>query len=424
MPTTVDSRTIWAKPAAGWARRRRSACDLLPGRRRRRRSTTTAATAPVARPRFQVTRPAVRPVGLRGLGVAWLRCGGCRGEGGGAHVALLVEGGATPCRSVTLSTSARRPIRQAVGKILRRRSRGPENGAPSVGRGAASRSRAGGCAYRRCVPSYGNCPPSARCGLDRSRLAQGRRRQRWRPATVPPARPLRLRVPWRRPAADAPSLRAIESGESMNARAITRAAAALAGMSMAVLGLAVPAQAGQWVGRRPRPRRGGVRLQAGLPLEGRPQQRQRRHGPPGGDLPPRHDPDHRHAAQGRHLRRVRALQHPEEDREDRPLLRRDRSVLAREDAHGRHPQPARRAGRLRRRHPEDRRQQDQARPPVALRALPGLGPVERLHAGDLPRATSTTTPSSRATSTSSGPAATRRSTRTPSSSRERIYRAA
>ncbi len=34
----------------------------------------------------------------------------------------------------------------------------------------------------------------------------------------------------------------------MNARAITRAAAALAGMSIAVLGLAVPAQAGQWVG--------------------------------------------------------------------------------------------------------------------------------------------------------------------------------
>ena len=47
------------------------------------------------------------------------------------------------------------------------------------------------------------------------------------------------------------SLRAIESGESMNARAITRAAAALAGMSLAVLGLAGPARAGQWVGVDP-----------------------------------------------------------------------------------------------------------------------------------------------------------------------------
>ncbi|WP_157544731.1 hypothetical protein [Nocardioides halotolerans] len=37
----------------------------------------------------------------------------------------------------------------------------------------------------------------------------------------------------------------------MNARAITRAAAALAGMTVAVLGLAVPAQAGQWVGVDP-----------------------------------------------------------------------------------------------------------------------------------------------------------------------------
>ena len=37
----------------------------------------------------------------------------------------------------------------------------------------------------------------------------------------------------------------------MNARAITRAAAALVGMSMAVLGLAGPAQAGQWVGVDP-----------------------------------------------------------------------------------------------------------------------------------------------------------------------------
>ena len=37
----------------------------------------------------------------------------------------------------------------------------------------------------------------------------------------------------------------------MNARAITKVAAALAGMSVAVLGLAVPAQAGQWVGVDP-----------------------------------------------------------------------------------------------------------------------------------------------------------------------------
>ncbi len=51
-------------------------------------------------------------------------------------------------------------------------------------------------------------------------------------------------------------MRAIESGEHMNARAITRVAATLVattlvGMSMAVLGLAAPAQAGQWVGVDP-----------------------------------------------------------------------------------------------------------------------------------------------------------------------------
>ena len=37
----------------------------------------------------------------------------------------------------------------------------------------------------------------------------------------------------------------------MNARAITKAAAALAGMAMAVLGLAAPAHAGQWEGVDP-----------------------------------------------------------------------------------------------------------------------------------------------------------------------------
>ena len=37
----------------------------------------------------------------------------------------------------------------------------------------------------------------------------------------------------------------------MNVRAITRVASALAGLTVAVLGLAGPAQAGQWVGTDP-----------------------------------------------------------------------------------------------------------------------------------------------------------------------------
>ena len=42
-----------------------------------------------------------------------------------------------------------------------------------------------------------------------------------------------------------------EPGESMNTRAIIRAASALTGISLSVLGLAAPAQAGQWVGTDP-----------------------------------------------------------------------------------------------------------------------------------------------------------------------------
>jgi hypothetical protein len=59
-----------------------------------------------------------------------------------------------------------------------------------------------------------------------------------------------MRVPLRRPAADTVAARH-RIGGIMNARAITKAAAGLAGLSLSLLGLAAPAQAGEWVGVDP-----------------------------------------------------------------------------------------------------------------------------------------------------------------------------
>ena len=135
--------------------------DRRPGRRRRRRSRRRPRRRRVARPRFQVTRPAVRSCVVAVV----VGAGGCRGEGGGAHVALLVEGErlrAAPSLSPRTRDGRYDRPRNSSKKFSRPRERRPVCGAGR--RQSVSR---GGMRVPTLVPSYGKCPPLVQCGLDR-----------------------------------------------------------------------------------------------------------------------------------------------------------------------------------------------------------------------------------------------------------------